>query len=297
MKPTTLFICLFLLWVSGTAYAQKDKSIDPELQQLKAKLAVAKHDTDKIIAYREIGLYFRDSTQYADSALVYGLKAGQLAKVNPHYSQTPRVWNTIALSYKKLYDLTDDTVLKRNYFELSEKHFKKCMYEAKQMGNNNQMLAAWFYLIDLYRQSSNRYNEFKNSFELINYLQKKAYWNNFDSTLLRKTYKSLCINMDNEIGSKKHSEYLSNYEKFVSKEDLMDYEKFYLLRFEQQALTWQKEDEKKLLEEYQTLKNKINIKQISEELEEYLAQYYFRIQKYEKSFQLMANFLPQNNVC
>ena len=105
------------------------------------------------------------------------------------------------------------------------------------------------------------------------------------------------IGIDKTFNFRNYGDFAGANIDIVSKEDLMDYEKFYLLRFEQQALTWQKEDEKKLLEEYQTLKNKINIKQISEELEEYLAQYYFRIQKYEKSFQLMANFLPQNNVC
>jgi len=288
-----VFIILLPILLIESIFAQNANNESAELQKRKANLAAAQHDTSRIFAYIIIGIYFRDSINNPDSALVYGLKAGQLAEHYPHYSQTPRVWNTIGLSYKKLHNLSDNETLKKRYFDLAEKHFKKCMYEAKKVGNLNQMAAAWFYLSDLYMESSKKYDYFKTSFELINYLQKKTSWNSLDSMILRKTYKLLCASLDYEIGSKKQNEYLQNCKKLIPKEG-QDYEQLCLLEFEQHALLWKKKDEKRLLEEYHQYKKTIKANYHIDELDECLAQYYFSIQEYEKSFQLMDKFSSQN---
>ena len=107
MKNIVLIILLPILIIESI-FAQNANNESAELQKRKANLAAAQHDTSRIFAYIIIGIYFRDSINNPDSALVYGLKAGQLAEHYPHYSQTPRVWNTIGLSYKKLYDLGDN---------------------------------------------------------------------------------------------------------------------------------------------------------------------------------------------
>ena len=72
MKKTILL--LFLLGQASLLFAQKAQAPDPELQKYKDRLAAAKHDTTRMMAYVDISNYFRDVQIQNDSALVYALK-------------------------------------------------------------------------------------------------------------------------------------------------------------------------------------------------------------------------------
>ena len=293
-KPLVLFILLF-----GQAllvFAQKDKFMDPELQQLKANLAAAKHDTTRMMAYVAISYYFGEAQFQYDSALVYAKKAEQIANKYPNSPKILQVLNCLGRAWKMLLAsmIKPDSVLKSFYFEQADKNFNKCIKKANQLDNEEYFIRAFFNKNILYSNISNKYRYFKGSLELISHFQNKAKWNSLDSLLLRRTYKNLCINLDYQMGSKKFNEYLAHLKKITPNEG-KDYEQLCLLLFEQHALSWDKKDEQKFLEEYQNFKKTFKHIYRINELEQYLALYYFTIQEYEKSFQLMANYSPQND--
>lgn len=296
MKPPYLckvLFCLFLL-LGSVATAQKPTPIDPELQKLKAKLAAAKHDTTRMLALADIADYYVRILSQSDSGLVYALKAEQIANHYPHYFKTPKVFNTIGNIYYSFQIKTIDTTLEKKYRELADQYYKKSLDLAHKVKNEEYIERAWFNLIKIVSYT-NKYLWFKGSFELINHIQKKERLNSLDSLLLRWTYKGICSELDYAMGTKKFNTYLALL-KNVTPKNTKDYEKYCLLNFEQQVVVGKKSDEQKLLAAYTTYKKSFKQSSYKDELEEYLAKYYFNIQEYEKSFQLMANYTPSNDV-
>lgn len=288
-----IIVVLALLCVGGASGAYAQEALDPELQKLKANLAAAKHDTTRMMAYVDISMYFQEVQIQNDSALVYAVKAEPLANKYPNYPKVSKVWNNLGRAYKALHLSSTDQVARHFYFEQAEKAFNKCMEQAKKLGNEEYLIRGWFNKNMLYDDLPNKYRFFKGSLEFINYLQQKAQYNTLDSVLLSRTYKHLCIVLDYQMGSKKFNDYLRHLKNLVPKKGA-DYETLFLLTFEQHALLWKKTDEQEFLEEYQTNKQTFKSSFNLDNLEDYLALYYFTIQEYEKSFRIMVNYTPNN---
>lgn len=289
-----LVLLALLMGQASSVSAQKSPSIDSELQQLQAKLTSVKHDTARIMVYVDISMFFQDVQHQSDSALVYALKAKQLANKYPNYPKVPKVWNCLGFVSRKLYETRTDPKVRQFFFEQSEQALKKCIQKAKQFKDEEFFKRARFNNILLYSHLSNKYAFFKSSLEFINYMQQKTQWNGVDTLLAAKIYKRLCIELDYQVGSKRSNEYLAHFRNLISKKEGIDYEEFCLFSMDQHSVLGKKRDEKKILEEYQTYKKMFTSDFRKDLLEDYLAQYYFTIQEYEKSFQIMADFLPRS---
>lgn len=291
MKKTILL--LFLLGQTLSIFAQKAQAPDPELQKLKANLAAAKHDTTRMMAYVDISMYFRDITKQLDSALVYGLKAEQLVNNYPQYYKSPMIWNNLGNVYKFLHDRNTEPIEKKNQFQQALNYYRKSINTAQKLNNEEYVLRTSYNLNSLNTRLENKYNFFKGCFELINHIQKIQQPKSLYSHILASTYLDLCHELDYEIGSKNYNNYFSQLKKLTPKSSL-HYESILLLEFEQHSLTWKKSDEQNLLKEYKECKAKIKIFSLSKELDGYLAQYYFTIKDYKKSFQLAYNHNNDN---
>ncbi|MBB3842260.1 signal transduction histidine kinase [Runella defluvii] len=287
-----LFPYLLLLFVASIVLAQKPTPIDPELQKLQADLTAAKHDTTRMMALTDIANYYEDKSQ-TDSALIYALRAEQLAKYYRNYHKSPKVFNTLGNIYTLLQKKTIDATLEKKYLELSGQYYKKSLDLAHKVKNEEYFSIAWFNFNRIYFDSS-KYQYFKGSFELINHIQKKIKLTKIDSTLIRMTYARICSELDYEIGSKKFNTYLNLYKRFTLKTGY-NYEYFCLLSFEQQAIIGKKSDEQHILKQYAIYNQSFKEPEHKEALYLNLAQYYFTIQDYKKSYQLCADFSPQKN--
>ena len=295
------FILLALLMGQAfSSFAQKPQAQDPELQKLKAKLAAANHDTTRMMVYVDISFYFRDIAVLQDvpllldSAWAYSLKAKAVAEKHPEYSLVSEVWNNLGVVCKDFYFRSDNQSEQKYYFEKAEKYFKKSKDAAMKLENKKYLINPSFNLMELYNHSSKKYNFFKASFEIVDYIQSKKQWNKFDSIALRNIYTNLCFYLSYNINSEKYINYLKLSKKYTFKESL-EYDEVSILIFEQHARLWKKHDEQKFLKEYEIYKKSIKTIYYNDQLDLYLAQYYFTINEYEKSFRLLAGFYPRNH--
>jgi len=290
MKKTILL--LLLLGQVLFVFAQKAKPTDPELQQLKANLAAAKHDTTRMMAYLDIITYFNLVALQPDSALVYVSKVEPLAEKHPNYREKARVWNKIGVIYSSLFLIGAKN--KKLCEQKCLHYFQKAMADAKRLDNEEILLKSWFNLNGHYNETGKYYLFYKGSLELTNYINSKDNLNKLDSLVLRVTYKKLCISLDYMMGSKLFNHYLTIFKKFTSSHEGKDYESLCLLEFENYANTWKKYDEKGLLDIYNAYKQSVKLPTFNDRLNLYLADYYFANQDYKKAFQLSNTFSTKN---
>lgn len=283
------------LWIeqASSVYAQKSQVIAPELQKLKYNLATAKHDTSRMRAYLDISLYFQKVQIQDDSALVYALKAEHISGKYPNYFLTPKILNHLGNAYAVFYRKSLIGTLSRGYyFKKTEFYYTKSKYIAKKLGNDEILTKAWYNHVILYQNGTKKYDFFKKSFEFINYMQNKPQLTGLDSLTLKIIYNILCSSLNYEMDSKRFNSYLTDYKRFVSNNIDFYYDELCILIFQQHVVLWNKKEEKRILEEYQNFKKTINSTNCKDGLDLDLSEYYFNIQEYNKSFQIMNDFLP-----
>lgn len=295
MKPICCLVLLLTLWVGQThfAFAQKTKPIDPELQKLKTNLAAAKHDTTKMMAYVDISIHLSDVILQLDSALMCGLKAEQIAKRYPNCSTIPKVWNVIGNIYSSKSDADTDPARRVAYSEAAIRYYEQGIKDAQRLGNEEYALRVHYNLILQLSHTDSTYQYWKGSLGLIRKIETKPALNTIDSFMVNRLYRGLCNRLDYDMEGTYFNKYLNRYRTLINKEG-SEYENLCLLELDQYSNTWKKADEQRFLKEYNNFKKLVQSVNVKDELDLYLANYYFNIEDYRKSYQISAAFMPQD---
>ncbi len=284
-----LLLCLSLFWQVPQAFAQEAKPIEPELQQLKAALTTATQDTDRMMAYIQVGYYFDDASQF-DSALVYALKAEAIANHYPNEPKIAVVWNYIGFLHGRLFRTTKGESEKKRYLQNSIAYFKKASSDAKRLGNEEIITKATYNVAHHYAQTDSTYLFFKTSLQLLYHIETKNTYSKTDSSILQMLTGMMCEVMDYDKQSAQYNKYLTISKRLTPKQGKA-YEIQSLLEFGQHVEIWKKADEQRLLNEYHFLKKELKIPQFNIQLDEQLAEYYFNIQDYKKSTRIINSFV------
>ncbi|GAB3985330.1 hypothetical protein GCM10028807_00340 [Spirosoma daeguense] len=277
----TKYFLLFLLLIGQVSFvlAQSDDS-SAELKKLKSELANAQHDTARLKAYTNIGIFYL--TVNADSSLHYSLKGKQIADKNPTYAETPRLWNLLANAFVRV----DPSLNQRQGTTQGEYYYRKSMESAKRLNNTDMFYKAWYNLCVYYSDSDSTYLFSTSALKLLKSLKSKSKFTSVDSIIVTKIYHNFCMVLDFDMSSSQFQKYLTAYGKFV-KTGTKDYVNFRVLKFEQDARIWKKSDEGAYLNEYVTLKKDLsNFKLRSLEIDIYVAEYYFNLKEYKKAFDI-----------
>lgn len=295
LRMKKLFLILFLIIIKNLASAQQpvDRT---QLEKLKARLPAAVHDTSRMMVYNDIAMYYKDVLYQMDSALLYGQKAEAIVQKYPDYWNRSRVCINIGTIYYRMsvsIDHNTDKIKKKYYENQAEKFFQQAIADGTLVGNAKHVNIAQYDLCILWFDSGDIYSFSKNSILLASKIENKPNLQKIDSIILQGIYMRLCVYLDFEIGSNLHRSYFNEAKKITIKG--VNYDKICLIEFEQKANSFLKTDEAQLIKAYRDLRDSLSENYMKIELDIYFAEYYFKIQEYQKSFDLCSKIKPSDS--
>jgi signal transduction histidine kinase len=288
MKKACIASILFLFgqWLS----AQNPS----ELTKLKQALKVARHDTTRAMANVDIANYFDDNTNSRDSVLFYAQKAENLVKKHPNFSKRVQVRNLVAYSHFKLSMFGKvDEKFKAFHAQKAKEYYQLTMSDAKRLHDENYYVKGWYNINQIHVQNENKYQFFKGSFKLANYLESKTQLNANDSLLLTKTYHYICTELEYEKNGALYQRYLDRFSKMVP-DTTCDNDYLVLALLDQQVRKATKADEAKIIAQCQKIKQLFKKESNKTAVDFNLIEYYLQIGNYQKSLSLAKKISVSN---